>query len=55
MVIFNLNQFNFLFILINFKVTRSAVPGVEIVLQNVFIFASTLMFKFGRNEELWGN
>lgn len=28
-------------------------PGVGLFLQNLFIFLSSLMFRFGRSEELW--
>jgi len=28
-------------------------PGVSIFLQNAFIFFSTMIFKFGRTEDLW--
>jgi hypothetical protein len=29
-------------------------PGVAIFLQNVLIFAASLVYKFGRSEDLWG-
>eukprot|EP00092_Neocalanus_flemingeri_P039488 GFUD01042995.1.p1 GENE.GFUD01042995.1~~GFUD01042995.1.p1 ORF type:complete len:166 (+),score=32.31 GFUD01042995.1:431-928(+) len=29
-------------------------PGVAFFLQNVFIFLSSLTFKFGRSEDMWG-
>jgi len=29
-------------------------PGVAFFLQNTFIFLSSLMYKFGRTEDLWG-
>jgi len=29
-------------------------PGIAIVLQNLFIFAGSLVYKFGRSEDLWG-
>lgn len=29
-------------------------PGVAIFLQNSFIFLGSLVYKFGRSEELWG-
>lgn len=29
-------------------------PGVAIFMQNALIFASSLVYKFGRSEELWG-
>jgi len=32
----------------------SSYPGVAFFLQNLFIFASSVIFKFGRNEDLWG-
>jgi len=32
----------------------SVYPGVAFFLQNLFIFFSSLVFKFGRTEDLWG-
>lgn len=29
-------------------------PGVAVFLQNFFIFGSSLVYKFGRSEDLWG-
>ena len=29
-------------------------PGVAFFLQNIFIFLSSITFKFGRSEDLWG-
>jgi len=29
-------------------------PGVAIFMQNILIFAASLVYKFGRSEELWG-
>ncbi|KAF2897272.1 hypothetical protein ILUMI_08912 [Ignelater luminosus] len=29
-------------------------PGVGLFLQNAFIFVASLIFKFGRSEDLWG-
>ncbi|XP_026862635.1 transmembrane protein 50B-like [Electrophorus electricus] len=29
-------------------------PGLSVFFQNLFIFFSTLMYKFGRTEDLWG-
>ncbi|KOB75345.1 Transmembrane protein 50A, partial [Operophtera brumata] len=29
-------------------------PGVSLFMQNAFIFAGSLLFKFGRTEDLWG-
>ncbi|XP_076325670.1 transmembrane protein 50A-like [Tachypleus tridentatus] len=29
-------------------------PGVAVFLQNAFIFIGSLIFKFGRTEDLWG-
>jgi len=29
-------------------------PGVAIFLQNFLIFVASLVYKFGRSEELWG-
>lgn len=29
-------------------------PGVAIFLQNLLIFVASLVYKFGRSEELWG-
>jgi len=36
-----------------FKPT-STYPGVAYFLQNLFIFASSIIYKFGRTEDLWG-
>ena len=33
---------------------KSSYPGVAFFLQNLFIFSSSVIFKFGRNEDLWG-
>ncbi|XP_046650441.1 transmembrane protein 50A-like [Daphnia pulicaria] len=30
-------------------------PGVGLFMQNLFIFLSSLMFRFGRSEELWSS
>jgi len=32
----------------------SVVPGVQFVLQNVTILSSSLVYRFGRSEDLWG-
>jgi len=32
----------------------SAVPGMQFVLQNLFILSSSLLYRFGRTEDLWG-
>ena len=40
---------------INHILERNVFPGLSILLQNVFIFASSMIFKFGRSEDLWGN
>ncbi|XP_030055527.1 transmembrane protein 50B [Microcaecilia unicolor] len=32
----------------------AAYPGLAVFFQNVLIFFSTLVYKFGRTEELWG-
>jgi len=32
----------------------SVVPGVQFVLQNVSILSSSLVYRFGRSEDLWG-
>lgn len=29
-------------------------PGVGLFLQNIFIFVASLLFKFGRSEDMWG-
>lgn len=29
-------------------------PGVAIFMQNALIFAASLVYKFGRAEDLWG-
>jgi len=29
-------------------------PGVAIFMQNILIFAASLVYKFGRSEEMWG-
>ena len=34
--------------------SRSQYPGIAVVLQNLFIFAGSLVYKFGRSEDLWG-
>ncbi|KAK4884652.1 hypothetical protein RN001_000923 [Aquatica leii] len=35
-------------------VSTSQWPGVGLFLQNALIFISSLIFKFGRSEDLWG-
>jgi len=37
----------------NFK-PEHTYPGVAFFLQNVFIFLSSITFKFGRSEDMWG-
>ena len=32
----------------------SVVPGVQFVLQNIFIMCSSLVYRFGRLEDVWG-
>ena len=32
----------------------SVVPGVQFVLQNLFIMISSLVYRFGRVEDVWG-
>ena len=32
----------------------SVVPGVQFVLQNIFIMSSSLVYRFGRVEDVWG-
>jgi len=32
----------------------SVVPGMQFVLQNLFILSSSLLYRFGRTEDLWG-
>ncbi|RNA12479.1 transmembrane 50A [Brachionus plicatilis] len=32
---------------------RNYIPGLAILVQNAFIFGSTMIFKFGRSEDLW--
>ena len=32
----------------------SVVPGVQFVLQNLFILVSSLTYRFGRVEDIWG-
>ncbi|CAH1646830.1 unnamed protein product [Spodoptera littoralis] len=39
---------------VNAGSTKSAWPGVSLFMQNAFIFAGSLVFKFGRTEDLWG-
>ncbi|XP_061729982.1 transmembrane protein 50A-like isoform X1 [Cydia pomonella] len=34
--------------------TKNTWAGVSLFLQNAFIFAGSLVFKFGRAEDLWG-
>ena len=29
-------------------------PGIAVFMQNLLIFFATLVFKFGRSEDLWG-
>jgi hypothetical protein len=33
---------------------KATYPGVAIFLQNAFIFFASLIYKFGRSEDLWG-
>jgi len=33
--------------------SKDVAPGVSVFLQNAFIFFATMIFKFGRTEELW--
>ncbi|XP_059479939.1 transmembrane protein 50A isoform X2 [Neocloeon triangulifer] len=33
---------------------KSTYPGVGLFLQNIFIFIASLLFKFGRSEDMWG-
>ncbi|CAL8378056.1 transmembrane protein 50B [Gadus morhua] len=33
---------------------KEVAPGLAVFFQNAFIFFSTLIFKFGRTEDLWG-
>lgn len=28
-------------------------PGISLLLQNIFIFIASLVYKFGRSEEMW--
>lgn len=39
---------------VNDKDSKSTWPGVCLFLQNALIFAGSLIFKFGRTEDLWG-
>lgn len=32
----------------------SVVPGVQFVLQNLFILVASLIYRFGRVEDIWG-
>ena len=32
----------------------SVIPGVQFVLQNLFILIASLMYRFGRVEDIWG-
>jgi len=32
----------------------SMIPGVQFVLQNLFIFLASLVYRFGRVEDIWG-
>ena len=32
----------------------SVVPGVQFVLQNLLIFIASLIYRFGRVEDIWG-
>jgi len=33
---------------------HSVVPGVQFMLQNLFILAASLIYRFGRVEDIWG-
>lgn len=33
---------------------QTTYPGVAFFLQNLFIFVASLMYKFGRTEDMWG-
>ena len=32
----------------------NVVPGVQFVLQNLFILIASLVYRFGRVEDIWG-
>lgn len=32
----------------------STIPGLQFVLQNLFIFIASLVYRFGRVEDIWG-
>ncbi|XP_018552108.1 transmembrane protein 50B isoform X2 [Lates calcarifer] len=36
------------------RTEKEVAPGLAIFFQNAFIFFSTLIYKFGRTEDLWG-
>ncbi|XP_053613205.1 transmembrane protein 50A [Plodia interpunctella] len=38
---------------VNAKSTKNTWAGVSLFLQNAFIFAGSLVYKFGRTEDLW--
>ncbi|KAG7259478.1 hypothetical protein CRUP_008939 [Coryphaenoides rupestris] len=37
-----------------YLVGKEVAPGLAVFFQNAFIFFSTLIYKFGRTEDLWG-
>ena len=39
---------------ISFTEQKPKYPGVGLFLQNIFIFVASLLFKFGRSEDMWG-
>ena len=39
---------------INTDQFSSVIPGVQFVMQNVGILSSSLVYRFGRSEDLWG-
>jgi hypothetical protein len=40
--------------IIPFTEQKPKYPGVGLFLQNIFIFVASLLFKFGRSEDMWG-
>ncbi|XP_071368973.1 transmembrane protein 50B isoform X2 [Centroberyx affinis] len=36
------------------RTEKEVAPGLAVFFQNAFIFFSTLIYKFGRTEDLWG-
>ena len=39
---------------LNSEKYTSVVPGVQFVVQNICILAGSLIYRFGRSEDMWG-